>query len=76
MYTVAIPLAPIVTLSTPEPLKLNAVAKPTPASLADTGILESIFTNTLSLSEPETVTSTPEPVKLKFLLFWDTNEPV
>jgi hypothetical protein len=28
----------MVTLSTPEPLKLNAVAKPTPASLAETGI--------------------------------------
>ena len=74
MYTVAIPLAPIVTLSTPEPLKLNAVAKPTPASLADTGILESIFTNILS--EPDKVTSTPEPLKLIFLLFCDTNDPV
>jgi len=74
MYTVAIPLASIVTLSTPEPLKLNAVAKPTPASLADTGILESIFTNILS--EPDKVTSTPEPLKLIFLLFCDTNDPV
>jgi hypothetical protein len=63
MYTLAIPSV-IVTLSTPEPLKLNAVAKPTPASLADTGIRSSIFTNTPS--EPESVTSTPEPEKLIF----------
>jgi hypothetical protein len=67
----------MVTLSTPEPLKLNAVAKPTPASLAETGISAKpppISTNTPS--EPEAVTTTPEPVKLILALFWITKDPV
>ena len=64
----------IVILSTPEPLKLNAVAKPTPASLADTGIRLSIFTNTPF--EPDNVTSTPEPEKFMSWLLPLTSEPV
>ena len=68
---------PIVTLSTPEPLKLNAVAKPTPASLAETGISARpppISTNTPL--EPEGVTSSPQPEKLIPPLLLLTSEPV